>query len=483
MIKNRLWLWGLALLTAWIVVTIPLVGMADSGLEAGLESGLAAQMLANRTELSGGDQATSFKFTRTAFAQPIPNLDRRRRRVFSFGDRLFNTQWVQAPGSVPSLDGLGPLFNRNSCAGCHIRDGRGRPPIPGETRMLSKLIRLSVPGEDPHGGPMPHPVYGGQFQEQGILGVAAEGKTQITWQEETGQFADGTSFSLRRPSYEFTDLGYGPLGDEVLFSPRVSPAVFGLGLLENIPESDILQQADPDDVDGDGISGRPNYAWNEEAQSKTFGRFGWKANEPTLKQQIAGAFNGDIGLTTPLLAASSCSEAQADCQEAATLGDPLDVSAEFLDKITTYLSLLAVPARRNVEGSLEQQGEQLFYQGQCASCHLPKQRTGNASVQAEFNNQVIHPYTDLLLHDMGPALADLRPDFEASGQEWRTPPLWGIGLVGTTNDHTFYLHDGRARNLLEAVLWHGGEAQQAKDFVQQLDVSDREALVAFLSSL
>ena len=481
--RQNLRRWVLALLSAFVVVVFPLSGTAKDAVQNALDSQIEAQILANRTELSAGEQATSFKFTRTAFAQPIPNLDRQRRRVFSFGDRLFNTQWVQAPGSVPSLDGLGPLFNRSSCAGCHIRVGRGRPPIAGETRMRSKLIRLSIPGENAQGGPLPHPVYGAQLQEQGILGVSAEGKTQITWTEEIDQFADGTTFSLRKPSYEFTELGYGPLGDDVLFSPRVSPAVFGLGLLENIPEADILQQVDPDDLDGDGISGRPNYVWSEESQTKMLGRLGWKANEPTLKQQIAGAFSGDIGLTTPMFANSSCSEQQADCQAAATLGDPLDVSGEFLDKVTTYLSLLAVPARRNVEGALEQRGERLFYQGQCASCHLPQQVTGNGSVHEEYNNKTIHAYTDLLLHDMGPALSDMRPDFEASGQEWRTPPLWGIGLVGTTNNHTFYLHDGRARNLLEAILWHDGEAHESKEFVRQLNADDRDALIAFVASL
>ena len=472
-------LWGLALLTAFVIIIFPVMGIAEDKLDTALD----AQILENRTALSAGKHATSFKFTRTAFAQPIPNLDRQRRRVFSFGDRLFNTQWVQAPGSVASLDGLGPLFNRNSCAGCHIRDGRGRPPIPGETRMLSKLIRLSVPGTNEQGGPLPHPVYGGQLQEQGISGVSAEGKTQITWTEVPGQFADGTAFSLRQPSYEFTELGYGPLGEDTLFSPRVSPAVFGLGLLETVAETDILQQADPEDSDGDGISGRPNYVWNEETKTKTLGRFGWKANEPTLKQQIAGAFNGDIGLTTPLFTDSSCSEVQTDCQGAATFGDPPDVSAEFLDKITTYLSLLAVPARRNVEGTLEQQGERLFYQGQCASCHLPQHVTSTQASHKEYHSQTIHPYTDLLLHDMGPALSDKRPDFDATEQEWRTPPLWGAGLVNITNDHTFYLHDGRARNLLEAILWHDGEAHAAKEFVRQLNADDREALIAFVASL
>ena len=437
----------------------------------------------NRTALSGGPAATITKATKTAFAQPIKNLDRKRRRVFVFGDHLFNTQWVQAPGSVTTLDGLGPIFNRNSCAGCHVRDGRGRPPLPHETRMLSKLIRLSVPGQTSEGGPLPHPLYGGQLQEQGILGVAPEGHTQITWQEQPGTFADGKPFSVRDPSYTFTDLAYGPLGKEVLFSPRVAPAVFGLGLLENVPEVDILAQADPEDQDGNGISGRPNYVWDIAKQDKQLGRLGWKANQPNLKQQIAGAFNGDIGLTTSLLPKASCNEQQSDCLKETEFGDQPEVSDEFLDKITTYMSLLAVPARRDIDGGPEQRGEKLFYQAQCASCHTPKMVTGRTSEHPEFNNQVIHPYTDLLLHDMGSGLADNRPDFEANGQEWRTPPLWGIGLVKNVNKHTFFLHDGRARNLMEAVLWHGGEAEASKDAVLQLSETERTELISFLQSL
>lgn len=442
-----------------------------------------AEIQRNRTTLSGGELATVEKITQTAFAQPITNLDRARRRIFSFGDHLFNTQWVQAPASVATLDGLGPLFNRNSCAGCHVRDGRGRPPLPDETRMLSMLVRLSVPGQNDRGGPLPHPVYGGQFQEQGILGVAAEGETKISWTEEPGQFADGQAFNLRRPAYEFTNLGYGPLGEDMLFSPRVAPPVFGLGLLENIPEESIVQQADPDDRDGDGISGRPNWVWDVRQQETRLGRFGLKASEPNIKQQIADAFNGDIGITSSLKETSSCTEFQVDCQEKAQLGDRPDVSDVFLDKITTYVSLLAVPARRNLDGATEQRGERLFYQAQCATCHLPRLVTGNASEHPEFNDVVIHPYTDLLLHDMGADLADNRPDFEADGQEWRTPPLWGIGLVENVNKHTFFLHDGRARNFAEAILWHGGEAEQSKEQFVAMEEGDREALVQFLNSL
>jgi len=362
-------------------------------LAQGPSSAQDAQMLENRTPMSGGEMATVEKATRTAFAQPVTNLDPKRRRIFSFGDRLFNTKWIEAPGSVTTLDGLGPLFNRSSCAGCHVRDGRGRPPLPHEDRMLSKLIR------------------------------------------------------------------------------------------ENIPEAEILGHADPGDQDQNGISGRPNYVWDVEAQERRLGRFGWKANQPTLRQQNASAFNGDIGLTTSLFPDPSCSEAQPECLEAKKFGDQPEVSDEFLEKLTTYVSLLAVPARRNVDGSKEQQGERIFYEAQCVSCHLPRQITGEQSEHPEHNNQVIHPYTDLLLHDMGEDLADQRPDFEASGSEWRTPPLWGIGLVKNVNKHTFFLHDGRARNLMEAVLWHGGEAQGSQEYVRNLPKADREALITFLNAL
>ncbi len=472
MIVKRPLLVLVAIFTAIVIVVSPRIGITQEPFPNN-----------NRTALSGGDQATVFKITKTAFAQPIKNLDRRRRRVFTFGDHLFNTKWVEAPSSVSTLDGLGPLFNRSSCAGCHVRDGRGRPPLPHEDRMLSKLIRLSIPGEDDHGGPLPHPIYGGQFQEQGILGVAAEGKTQISWQERSGKFTDGTSFSLRYPSYEFTDLAYGALGDDLLFSPRVAPVVFGLALLENIPTAYILNHADPKDRDSDGISGRPNYVWDTEQQTQSLGRFGWKANQPNLKQQIAGAFNGDIGLTTTVFPNSSCSGGQPQCQEEATFGEQPEVSDEFLDKLTTYVGLLGVPARRNLEGKQEQLGERLFDQAQCASCHVTQQVTGTASPHPEYNNKVIHPYTDLLLHDMGEELADHRPDFKANGREWRTPPLWGIGLVKNVNKHTFFLHDGRARNLMEAILWHGGEAQASKEFVQKLSHEERDALITFLESL
>ena len=310
-----------------------------------------------------------------------------------------------------------------------------------------------------------------------------EGKTVVSWSDQAFSFPDGETYHLRKPSYDITDLAYGSLGEELLISPRVAPAVFGLGLLENIPEDILLAQADPDDRDGDGISGRPNHVWNAVKQTKTIGRFGWKANQPTLMQQNASAFNGDMGLTTTLFPDPSCTSAQATCNHETQYGEQPEVRDKDLETLTTYVRLLGVPARRHVESKQTQQGERLFYQAQCNACHSPRQTTGTASEHLEFNQQVIHPYTDLLLHDLGEELADNRPDYEATGQEWRTAPLWGIGLVKVVNKHTFYLHDGRGRNLTEAILWHGGEASQAKESFRNFSPNDREALVSFLESL
>ncbi|NJN23690.1 MAG: c-type cytochrome, partial [Acaryochloridaceae cyanobacterium RL_2_7] len=357
------------------------------------------------------------------------------------------------------------------------------PPFEGEDQLLSKLVRLSIPGNDENGGPRPHPVYGAQLQEQSILGVKAEGKTKITWSEVSGQYSDGTSYSLRTPHYEITELGYGPLGEDVMLSPRVAPAIFGLGLLENVPADQIVANADPDDQDGNGISGHPNYVWDQLKQGSELGRFGWKANQSSLLQQNAGAFNGDMGLTTTVFPQPNCSKAQTTCLEETQYGDQPEVSDQFLQKLTTYIALLAVPARRDLDDAQAQQGARLFYQANCNHCHLPQMETGMASDHPELNEQTIHPYTDLLLHDMGNGLADNRPDFEASGNEWRTPPLWGVGLVKNVNKHTFYLHDGRARNLTEAVLWHGGEAAQSQKAFTEFSTSDREALITFLESL
>lgn len=431
--------------------------------------------------LSGG-QTTIFNTTPNAFGQPAPGLERMDELFFFVGNSFFNQNWVTAPSSTTARDGLGPLFNARSCAGCHFKDGRGRPPAFTGELPTGFLMRLSIPGKDLHHAPLPEPNYGGQLQESGIEGVPGEGQIVITYTELPGTFADGTTYSLRQPTYELVDLAYGELHAETIFSPRVANQMIGMGLLEAIPESTLLSLADPNDQNGDGVSGRPNYVWDAYNNRMALGRFGWKANQPTVLQQVAGAFAGDMGIVTSIFPVTDCTAPQTACRQAPNGGEPEIDDDDFL-KVVLYASSLSVPAQRNWDDEQVLRGKALFQNAGCSHCHIDTVTTGIHPTIPALSQQTIHPYTDLLLHDMGAALADGRPDFQASGQEWRTPPLWGIGLFETVNGHTYYLHDGRARNLMEAILWHGGEAEAAKEKVRLLSEADRNALLTFLESL
>lgn len=437
---------------------------------------------AETIESPAGGALTQPVANRNAFTLPAPGLSARELRDFAFGNRLFNTNWVVAPASTDGFDGLGPTFNRNSCSACHLRDGRGRPPIVGETELSSMLLRLSVPGKDLHGGPQPVPAYGGQLNDRAIPGVPAEGAVKITYQEQPAHYADGEAYSLRKPSYALINLAFGPLPDKTMISPRVAPAVFGLGLLEAIAEASLLAAADPEDSDGDGISGRINRVHDVVTGKTALGRFGWKANASSLRAQAAMAANGDIGLTSTPQPNENCPPEQKSCRAAPSGGQP-EIDASFLDRLALYNQVLAVPARRNTADPQVQRGAVVFETLGCASCHTPTQRSDDAHPLALLHHQTFHPYTDLLLHDMGEALADGRPDFEASGSEWRTPPLWGLGLLQQTNEHELLLHDGRARGFAEAILWHGGEAAKSADGFRESNKADRAALIAFLYSL
>ncbi len=432
--------------------------------------------------LSGGANGTTFTVSRHAFGRSLPALPIDKLRDFAGGNRIFNTNWVEAPASVNTLDGLGPVFNRVSCSGCHTRDGRGQPPASPDAPMLSMLVRLSVPGKDAQGGPKPHPRYGDQLNDRAIRGVPPEGRVSVSYTEVEGRYADGERYTLRKPVYRFVDMNFGELEDGVMFSPRIAPAVFGLGLLEAVPEKTIVALADPDDADGDGVSGRPNQVWDHINGRKTLGRFGLKANQPSLRQQNAGAALGDIGITTSLFRKQNVAPGQDAAAKAVHGGDP-EMGDDDLNRLTFYTRSLSVPARRDVDDSVVQRGEKLFDSIGCAKCHTPTLRTGPSADVPQLANQTIHPYTDLLLHDMGDELADGRPDFEATGREWRTPPLWGIGLVKMVNGHTTLLHDGRARDLAEAILWHGGEGEASREAFRKLPKADRRALIRFLESL
>ena len=441
--------------------------------------------------LSGG-QTTVLRSDRAAFSMPAANLSPERRLDFSVGNSFFRSPWVIAPSTTTARDGLGPLFNTNACQNCHIRDGRGHPPGPDAKNAVSMLVRLSIPDQPAYVreierlGVVPEPTYGTQLQDMAIPGVLPEGKVRMSYTYHQVRFADGHTVELRRPSLQITQLGYGSMHPDTRFSARIAPPMIGLGLLEAIPEADLLANEDPQDRNGDGIRGRANRVWDEAQGKRVVGRFGWKAGQPTVDQQNAHAFAGDMGLTSRLKPQDDCTPAQHACL-AAPNSDGLDgekeVSDNILRLVTFYTRNLAVPARRDVGDAQVLAGKTLFYQAGCQGCHTPQFTTAASASEPELANQVIRPYSDLLLHDMGPGLADQRTEFAASGQDWRTPPLWGVGLTQTVSGHTQLLHDGRARNLLEAVLWHGGEAEAAQRQVLTFNAEQRAALLAFLNSL
>lgn len=436
------------------------------------------------TELLGG-ATTVFDVSGAAFSFPARNLDDDGRNSFSLGNHFFRRNWVTAPASTSGNDGLGPTFNATSCDACHFKDGRGAPPTEAGELFVGLLVRLSVPGQDPHGGPLGDPAYGDQFNQNAILGVPAEGKVSVRYDEVPGTYADGEAYSLRRPTYVFDDLAFGPFGSGLMTSPRVAQAMVGLGLLAAVPEETLRALADEDDRDGDGISGRPNMVWNQREGRATLGRFGWKANQPTIEQQVAGAFLGDIGMTTSLNQHENCPDAQAGCKAARSGGSPGDpeLNDQKLVAVTRYSTTLAVPSRRDWKRADVRRGERLFGEAGCASCHAPKLQTGELAGFPALANQTIRPFTDLLLHDMGPDLADGRPDFLASGTEWRTAPLWGAGLQEVVSRHQLFLHDGRARGFAEAILWHGGEGTRAREAFRTMSKADRAAVLAFLQDL
>jgi CxxC motif-containing protein (DUF1111 family) len=351
---------------------------------------------------------------------------------------------------------------------------------------------------------VPEPTYGDQFNNAAIQGVKAEGTVRIRSTPVHGRFADGTRYTLHQPVYSFTDLGYGAMARDVMVSPRIAPHMAGLGLLEAIPESEILANAREQAAAPGPVKGQPNRVWDAFAQKEVIGRFGWKANTGSLAHQSAGAFLGDMGITSSVNWREACTPAQKDCLAAPHGGgkrtghDGLmpssqasaqvpEIDDQTLGDVVFYAATLAPAARRKPDDPQVLRGQALFAQAQCAACHRPSYTTGEPLfprlTSPKVAGQRIWPYTDLLLHDMGEGLADGRPDFQANGRQWKTPPLWGVGLFKDVNGHQRLLHDGRANGVLEAVLWHGGEAQASKDQVLKFSKRDRDALVAFVNSL
>ncbi len=431
-----------------------------------------------------------------AFSQPSANMSFEGELDFKVGNGLFRKVWVSSPSSTLASDGLGPLYNARSCQRCHLKDGRGHPPEGPEDTAVSMFLRVSIPGVESaltkeiegYLETLPDPTYGTQLQDFSLPGHPAEYRLEVTYSEIDVELSGGETARLRAPTYRAADLGYGPLHPQAVLSPRIAPQMIGLGLLEAIPAAEILAMQDPKDTDGDGISGRANIVWSAEFDMPMLGRFGLKAGTPTVRQQSAAAFAGDIGLSTSMFPGGwgECTPAQTECR-AAPHGDNAAQGAEVdevsLELVTFYSRNLAVPARAGASDPQVLRGKELFHQTRCTGCHRPSYVTHRLEGQPEQSFQLIWPYTDLLLHDMGPGLADGRPEARADGTEWRTPPLWGIGLTEQVSGHSFFLHDGRARSLLEAILWHGGEARTQRDAVITMTPADRAALIRFLESL
>jgi CxxC motif-containing protein (DUF1111 family) len=482
-------------------------------------------------EAPGGALTSQAPAEEHAFGQRAPGASDVDAVYFNSGEGFFVQPWLEAPSATPSRQGLGPLYDAAACAECHVGNGRGRTAFDPEDSGVGVVLRLSVPGLGSSGVPAPEPTYGDQLQSRALDGVTAEGKFSVSWRQLAGSYDDGTPYTLLQPSYDVTALGYGPLDANCLESLRTAPATIGLGLLEAIPEARLRDLADHDDADGDGISGRINLVWDAAASALAVGRFGWKAEQPSLRQQAAASLGADLGVTSALFPLESCTPAEAACSAVASAeaaarsteapeaagvdagaeradaaaehadaaaeradaggstpvgdagGPPPELDPRVLDRLETYLRLLAVPARRDLDSPIVQRGERSFTNAGCPACHVPSHVTAANAPLAELRRQRIWPYTDLLLHDLGPDLSDGRPSFGAAGSEWRTPPLWGLGLYASVNGHEQLLHDGRARGVAEAVLWHGGEGAAARDRFRALSVDERAALVAFVDTL
>ncbi|WP_010201581.1 di-heme oxidoredictase family protein [Psychrobacter sp. PAMC 21119] len=457
----------------------------------------------------GGDSGISIT-SAESYSKPSSNLTALRKGSFFIGNAFFQQPWVIAPASTDSRDGLGALFNVAACQSCHVKDGRGHAPMSSKDDADSLLIRLSMPAttdeqrqqlQDSLIEKVVHPMYGGQLQDRGIQGVPAEARIAVQWTDMPVTFADGYVETLRAPSFKLTKPGYGAFDNEMMVSPRVALPMIGLGLLEQIPDDDIKKQAVNNNSTSD-ISGKFNWVMDPQTGKHALGRFGWKAGQTKLITQNQSAFNEDMGLTSNIRPHESCMPSQTACINATTGADeqgngkPLvEVNDEIAKFVEFYTRNLAVPHRRNANDKLVLAGKKHFYDMGCQSCHTPRyQLPKTDDDHLEQHGQVIYPYTDLLLHDMGDALADrtiagklpakdAQVEFLANSYEWRTPALWGIGLAQTVDPQATFLHDGRARTLMEAVLWHGGEAERQRQKVLKLDKQGRAELNAFLKSL
>lgn len=442
------------------------------------------------SEFKPGGEATLKRLNTRTFIHPSGNLSLDNELDFWDGFSFFRDPWIAAPAVTKDRDGLGPLFNARSCKACHARGGRGREPVEGISKPMALLIRLG----DKINGARVDSNYGGQLQPFAIRLshkalsslIKPEADVKLKYELIKGHYADGSSYELRKPNYELVNLNYGKLDETTVLSPRYAPAIYGMGLLDAIKEEDLLALEDIADSDDNGISAKYNMVPDVLTKKLAVGRFGFKALHPSLAQQTAGAFVNDIGITNPFFNTDTCSHIQIGCRQRSLIGGhdkQLEIPKKLHD-LTVYMGLhVAVQPTRSLKDKKAQLGREKFYQLKCHSCHQPSFKTDENYPVKELAGQKIWPYTDLALHDMGEALADGKAEFKATGSEWRTAPLWGVGLQKRIQGYQAFLHDGRARTIEEAILWHGGEAKPSQQAFIKLDKAQRDALILFLKQI
>jgi len=463
-------------------------GNITTDISTDITTGISAEVLASQ-QLAGGGM-TMKRLSTLSYIYPGKDATRKQQLDFWSGFSFFRDPWVTAPSATKARDGLGPLFNARSCIACHQNGSRAPMPAEGESMPTALIIRVGFtkPALNHQGNN-----YGGQIQPRITKYVRdkladqpqGEAWLDLSYSPINDQFSDGEPYQLQQPNYRLTNMAYGVLPEHAVLSPRYSPNVFGAGLLDAIATEDLLAQEDINDADNDGISAKYNRVTNVKNGQLELGRFGLKAKHPNLAQQVAAAFRDDIGITNNHFPQESCTKSQILCQQASALGlhNSVEIADKNFDLVMTFSRLLGVPPARSLSQPKKQQGQQLFHQLGCAQCHTPSYVTDKNYPESSLANQTIWPYTDLALHDMGSALADGAYEYQANGQEWRTPPLWGIGLQHRINKQQRFLHDGRARTITEAILWHGGEAASAQTKFKQLSKQQRQTLLMFLKSI
>jgi len=410
---------------------------------------------------------------------PIDNLNDEELDKFYLGKSFFRIPWVEAPSATTARDGLGALFNANSCTSCHKKNGEGDVYNKNGFTSRSLVVRLSIDSNKSEyrdvlekDGFIPEPNYGSQLSINSVHGVKPEGKAEVKYQKIDIKLSENETVILNKPIVSLKNLNYGELNKSTNISLRKAPALIGLGLIELISDREILKNVDEFDKNSDGISGKANYIYSKESNKTELGRYTYKASSSSIKLQSALALHNDMGLTTDILPFENCTKSQKACLNAPK-GVDIDVPNHRLEAIEFYLTNLKTYRAKETKEFRE--NRELFNKIGCVKCHVDSFETKKG-----FK---IAPYSDFLLHDMGEGLSDGRSEFLAEKNEWRTTPLWGISIRKKLKKNLTYLHDGRAKSLKEAILWHGGEAEASKEAFKNLPKVKREKIIKFLGEL